>query len=75
MKKLDTKFEARIGALVREARLANGMSQTALGQRIGDVTFQQVQKYENGVNRVAFSRMLRIAEATGRPLSFFVPKE
>jgi transcriptional regulator with XRE-family HTH domain len=48
--------------LIRTQRLALGMSQTALAEKLG-VTFQQVQKYEKGANRVGSSRLVRIAHA------------
>ena len=51
-----------IGAAVRDARKARGMSQTELGNHI-HVTFQQVQKYEKGTNRVAVSTLLDICRA------------
>jgi transcriptional regulator with XRE-family HTH domain len=59
-----------VGKHIRLRRLAKGMSQTELGKRVG-VTFQQVQKYEKGVNRVGASRLLRIAEVLEVPVSYF----
>jgi transcriptional regulator with XRE-family HTH domain len=50
-----------IGGRVRQLREQRGVTQAVLGQRIG-VTFQQVQKYERGVNRIAASRLIKIAE-------------
>jgi transcriptional regulator with XRE-family HTH domain len=55
---------------VRSRRLECRLSQTALANRIG-VTFQQVQKYENGVNRIGAGRLQRIAEALDVPITFF----
>jgi transcriptional regulator with XRE-family HTH domain len=52
-----------IGARMREGRLALKMSQTDLGEKLG-VTFQQVQKYEKGANRVSAARLFEICEAT-----------
>jgi len=46
------------------------MSQTELANALG-ITFQQVQKYENGANRVSAGRLSKIAELTGRPVSDF----
>ena len=46
------------------------MSQTELGKRVG-VTFQQVQKYEKGVNRVGAGRLQRIGEVLEVPISYF----
>ena len=55
-----------VGKTIRMLRLAKGMSQTELGENIG-VTFQQVQKYENGTNRVSAGRSVQIALALGVP--------
>ena len=51
-----------IGARMRESRLALNMSQTDLGEKLG-VTFQQIQKYESGRNRVSAARLFEICEA------------
>lgn len=59
-----------IGLNVRAARLARGMSQTALGNRIG-VTFQQVQKYERGVNRISAATLYAIAGVFDQSLDSF----
>lgn len=48
-----------------------GMSQRALGEVLG-VTFQQVQKYERGTNRIAISTLVRAADALNSPVSFFL---
>jgi len=53
---------------VRAYRLSRGMSQSALGEKIG-VTFQQIQKYENGVNRIGSGRLQKIAAILGVPIS------
>jgi transcriptional regulator with XRE-family HTH domain len=50
-----------VGQNIRICRLQRGLSQTELGTRIG-VTFQQVQKYEKGANRVGASRLTQIAD-------------
>jgi transcriptional regulator with XRE-family HTH domain len=50
-----------VGARIRFRRNLLGISQTEMGERIG-VTFQQVQKYEKGVNRIGSSRLLQICE-------------
>lgn len=52
-------------------RLMIGMSQTALAERIG-VTFQQVQKYEKGANRIGITRLTQIAGALDTTVDFFV---
>src|SRR5262245_58066472 len=53
-------LDAMVGARIRKVRVDRGISQTALAARIG-VTFQQVQKYEQGAGRVGVSRLARIA--------------
>lgn len=55
-------LDAMVGAKVRVFRINRGISQTALAEQLG-VTFQQVQKYERGVNRIGASRLSQIATA------------
>ena len=62
--------DAEVGRRVRARRLECRLSQTELAERIG-VTFQQVQKYEKGVNRIGAGRLQRISEALEVPISFF----
>lgn len=62
--------DAFIGARVRLRRLNLKMSQEDLSNRLG-VTFQQIQKYEKGVNRVSASRLLQLAAALAVPVQFF----
>ena len=59
--------DAAVGHNIRVQRLARKMSQTRLAGQIG-VTFQQLQKYENGANRVGAGRLLRIAAALDVPV-------
>jgi transcriptional regulator with XRE-family HTH domain len=59
--------DAIVGRNIRVHRLARKMSQTDLANAIG-LTFQQVQKYENGKNRVGSGRLVRIAHALGVPV-------
>lgn len=63
-------IDAFIGQRIRAARITANLSQTELADAIG-ITFQQVQKYEKGVNRVSGSRMVRIAQALKRPIAWF----
>ena len=65
-----SKIDALVGARVRMLRERRKMSQTALGEAIG-VSFQQVQKYEKGVNRVGAARLQAIATALDVPVTFF----
>jgi transcriptional regulator with XRE-family HTH domain len=62
--------DAEIGKRVRTLRLQRGLSQGELGGLIS-VTFQQVQKYEKGTNRISAGRLQRIAEVLSVPVSFF----
>jgi RHS repeat-associated protein len=64
--------DRKIGARIRERRLEVSKSQTALADAIG-VTFQQIQKYENGVNRVSASKLLEIADALDAPVLTLLP--
>jgi transcriptional regulator with XRE-family HTH domain len=59
-----TNIDKSIGARIRMYRKALGLSQTDLAKEIG-ITFQQVQKYESGANRVAASRLWDISDALG----------
>jgi transcriptional regulator with XRE-family HTH domain len=59
-----------VGANIRVFRMKADMSQTALGEQLG-VTFQQVQKYEKGTNRVGASRLLTIATVLNVPITSF----
>lgn len=66
-------IDIEVGRRIRTQRLASRISQTALGQKVG-VTFQQVQKYEKGVNRVGAGRLQQIADVLGVPVDFFFDK-
>jgi transcriptional regulator with XRE-family HTH domain len=55
-------MDIALGAAVRIRRRSLGISQEALAEKCG-VSFQQVQKYENGANRISFSRLVQIARA------------
>lgn len=59
-----------IGRRIRALRLERGLSQSNLADSIG-LTFQQVQKYEKGMNRVSAGRLQRIAEMLNIPVTFF----
>jgi transcriptional regulator with XRE-family HTH domain len=64
-------LDIAIGAAIRLRRRHAGISQEMLAEKCG-VSFQQVQKYENGVNRVSFSRLVQIAHALGLRVSELV---
>ena len=63
-------IDAMVGKRIRLRRVQLGLSQTQLGHKLG-VTFQQIQKYENGSNRVSCSRIYETATALDVPVSFF----
>lgn len=63
-------IDAHIGSRVRLRRLTAGISQEQLGGALG-VTFQQVQKYEKGANRIGAGRLYRISRILGVPVSYF----
>ncbi len=63
-------IDAHVGARVRLRRMLLGMSQERLGEHLG-LTFQQVQKYEKGVNRIGASRLFELAQVMGVPIQFF----
>jgi len=67
-------LELMIGARLRTRRRQLGLSQSDLAQRLG-VSFQQVQKYERGANRVAASTLLTAAQALGTSISWLVGEE
>jgi transcriptional regulator with XRE-family HTH domain len=63
-------IDVHVGARVRLRRTLMGMSQEKLGEAIG-LTFQQVQKYERGANRVGASRLFDLSRVLDVPVSFF----
>ncbi|MEN9499164.1 MAG: hypothetical protein RIS83_983 [Pseudomonadota bacterium] len=63
-------IDAHVGARVRLRRTLLGMSQEKLGDALG-LTFQQVQKYERGVNRIGASRLFDLARVLDVPIGFF----
>jgi transcriptional regulator with XRE-family HTH domain len=69
-KKVPNPTDKHVGARVRARRLTLGMSQTKLADAIG-LTFQQVQKYEKGTNRMGASRLTQIAHVLQVPVSYF----
>lgn len=63
-------MDVHVGGRVRMRRMLLGMSQEKLGEQLG-LTFQQVQKYEKGVNRIGASRLFEMAKVLGVPVQFF----
>lgn len=65
--------DAHVGTRITARRTALGLSQTALGQRVG-ISAQQVQKYEAGTNRISASRLNAIARTLGQSPGAFFPE-
>ncbi|MBX9926445.1 MAG: helix-turn-helix transcriptional regulator [Hyphomicrobiaceae bacterium] len=63
-------IDTHVGQRLRLRRMLLGMSQEKLGEQLG-LTFQQVQKYEKGVNRVGASRLFDLAHVLGVPVQYF----
>jgi transcriptional regulator with XRE-family HTH domain len=63
-------IDVHVGSRVRLQRMLLGISQEKLGERLG-LTFQQVQKYEKGVNRIGASRLFDLSQVLGVPVQFF----
>lgn len=64
------KVDVYVGQRLRQSRVLAGFSQEDLGQRVG-LTFQQVQKYEKGLNRIGAGRLYEFARVLEVPLGFF----
>ncbi len=63
-------IDLHVGSRVRLQRMLLGMSQEKLGERLG-LTFQQIQKYEKGINRIGASRLFDLAQVLGVSVQFF----
>ena len=70
MHKTPNPIDVHVGNRVRMRRMLIGMSQEKLADKLG-LTFQQVQKYEKGTNRISASRLYQIATHLGVPVQFF----
>ena len=68
--KLPNPVDRHVGSRVRMRRMTLGLSQEKLGNALG-LTFQQVQKYEKGTNRIGASRLQHISQVLQAPVSFF----
>lgn len=69
-KKTPNPIDVHVGSRIRLRRNMVSMSQEKLGEALG-ITFQQIQKYEKGTNRVGASRLQQISQVLGVPVSFF----
>lgn len=65
-----TAVDRHVGSRIRVRRNMRGLSQTELASALG-ITFQQVQKYEKGTNRIGAGRLYRVAEILGVPVQWF----
>ena len=63
-------IDVHVGSRVRFRRMLLGMSQEKLGEKLG-LTFQQIQKYEKGINRIGASRLFDLSQVLGVPVQFF----
>ncbi len=63
-------IDVHVGSRVRRSRTLLGMNQTQLGERLG-ISYQQVQKYETGFNRISASRLYQMSRILDVPVSFF----
>lgn len=63
-------IDVSIGSRLRQRRLSLGLSQPALAKTLG-ITFQQIQKYERGSNRIVASRLYRLAQVLRVPIQYF----
>ena len=70
MKSKSNAIDVAVGARIKNLRLRNKLSQTALGKQI-NVTFQQIQKYESGTNRVSAGNLAQLAKFFGVPVAAF----
>src|SRR5271170_2175076 len=69
-KKQANPIDAQVGNRIRLRRMLIGMSQEKLGELLG-LTFQQVQKYEKGVNRIGAGRLYQVAHILGVQIAYF----
>ena len=69
VKRRSQPIDQHVGRRMKERRVALGISQTALADRLG-ITFQQVQKYESGTNRMSAARIYTVSIALGCEISY-----
>lgn len=67
-----TELDVFVGARLRQARTESGVTQEALGKAMG-VSFQAIQKYESGENRLSVGRLAKAARLLNRPYTYFLP--
>jgi transcriptional regulator with XRE-family HTH domain len=69
-KNVANEIDVHVGQRVRSRRMFKGISQERLGEKLG-LTFQQIQKYERGINRIGASRLYEIARVLDVPIGYF----
>ena len=69
-KELSSQIDAHVGSRVRMRRKSLGLTQTDVAEAVG-LTFQQVQKYERGTNRISASKLYETAQALKAPVAYF----
>ena len=74
MPKTMSKLNGVIGARLRRRRKELGFSQTAIGDKLG-IAFQQIQKYENGMNRISAASLYELSKVLSVPLGYFFEKD
>lgn len=70
MKRSCTEFDKHVGGKILSQRLAYGLSRNQLAKKL-DITQQQLEKYEKGTNRISASRLVVIAKALSKEISYF----
>ena len=70
LRRVNHPVDVHVGARLRQRRALLGMSQTAVGDAVG-LTFQQIQKYERGTNRIGASRVFEFAKVLDVPCAYF----
>lgn len=65
------RIPSETGVKIRSARLANGLSQMKLAEKIG-ISYQQLQKYENGSSDLSLNRLRQFSKALNLPMSYFI---
>ena len=73
-KEKDKSIEKQIGLKLKVKRSSMGMTQDQLGKKIG-VTFQQIQKYEKGVNKISIPNLYKIAEVLKTDINYFLNED
>ncbi|HEV7368994.1 helix-turn-helix transcriptional regulator [Arenibaculum sp.] len=69
-KNVANEIDVHVGQRLRLRRMLKGISQERLGEKLG-LTFQQIQKYERGINRIGASRLYEIAQILDVPIGYF----